>query len=371
MFKPAAIFCDHMVITHGREVRIFGTADEGETISARVENSRGECIGEGSAVSRDGRFLLCIPPMPVMTECTLCISGKNCKYEMSDVAIGDVFLAGGQSNMELELQNADEGQELIAKHNDPYLRFFNVPKQPVWNDAARAAEENCRWMTVAPGDCRDASAVAYFCAIKLRREQDIPIGIIDCYWGGTSASCWMDEEALGRTRAGQTYLNQYDAMYGHKSEAQFDAEMDEYTRTLVSYNQRVESLKKENPAITPSELNDKAGLYPWPPPAGCKSPYRPAGLVETMLKRVVPYTLTGAMYYQGEEDSSRPSYYEELLSSLITRWRELFMDENLPFINVQLPMWIAKGAADDKTWPIIRQAQHPVLRMLRHTRCWA
>lgn len=367
MFKPAAIFCDHMVITRGKEVRVFGTADEGETISARLDNSRGECLGEGSAVSRDGRFLLCIPPMPVTTGCTLQIFSTEQEYTISDVAIGEVFLAGGQSNMELELQNADEGQEILQNHFDPYLRFFNVPKQPVWNEEAEAAEMNCRWMAVTPGDCRDASAVAYFCGAKLRKELDMPIGIIDCYWGGTSASCWMDEEALLRTKAGQTYLHQYEALYGHKSEAQFDAELEEYNRTLSDYNSRVEALKKENPAITASQLNDQAGLYPWPPPSGCKSPYRPAGLVETMLKRVVPYTLTGAMYYQGEEDASRPSYYEVLLSSLIIRWRELFMDENLPFVNVQLPMFIAKGAADDKTWPIIRQAQHRVWRTLRNT----
>lgn len=367
MFKPAAIFCDHMVIAQGKEVRVFGTADENESICARVDNSRGECIGEGSTVSRDGRFLLCIPPMPVLTGCTLQIFSKGQEYTISDVAIGEVFLAGGQSNMELELQNADEGQEILKKHNDPYLRFFNVPKQPVWNEAAQEAESNCRWMAVTPGDCRDASAVAYFCGAKLRKELDMPIGIIDCYWGGTSASCWMDEEALSRTKAGQTYLHQYEALYGHKSEAQFDAELEEYNRTLSSYNERVEALKKEDPTITASELNEKAGLYPWPPPAGCKSPYRPAGLAETMLKRVVPYTLTGAMYYQGEEDASRPSCYEALLSSMIIRWRELFMDEELPFVNVQLPMFIAKGAADDKTWPLIRQAQHRVWRNLRNT----
>lgn len=367
MFKPAAIFSDHMVLCHGKEVRIFGCAPDLCEVSASVLSSGGECIAKGSDLAKDGRFLLCLPPMKPQTGCTLTLSCGDETKTIQDVAIGEVLLAGGQSNMELEIQNADEGPALIPVHNDPDLRFFNVPKQPVWNEAAIAAEEHSRWQVVAPDGCRDVSAVAYFCAMKLREKKHIPVGVIDCYWGGTSASCWMDEEALLRTRAGQFYLSSYQAMYGHVTPEQFDQAQKEYDARLADYNQRVNALKAENPAITPTELNEKAGLYPWPPPAGCKSPYRPAGLCETMLRRVVPYTLSAALYYQGEEDASRPNYYESLLSSLIIRWREFFMDEDLPFVNVQLPMFIGKDCPDDKTWPIVRQAQHRVWRTLRNT----
>lgn len=367
MFKPAAIFSDHMVLCHDREVRIFGYADTGKTISAGIDNCRGECIAQGSGIAREERFLLRLPPLPVQTGCCLRISDGRKTIRIEDVAIGEVFLAGGQSNMELELQNADEGLELLALHNDPDLRFFNVPKQPVWNEQAQQAEEQSHWAVVHPGECRDVSAVAYFCSLRLRKEKNIPVGVIDCYWGGTSASCWMDEEALLRTKAGQYYLSAYEAMYGHKTEMQFDMEAEQYQRSLDEYAQRVNAIKAEKPDVSPSELNELAGAYPWPPPAGCKSPYRPAGLVETMLKRVVPYTLTAFLFYQGEEDSSRPSFYEELLTSMIIRWRELFMDEDLPFIIVQLPMFISKGIQDDRTWAVIRQAQHRVWRTLRNT----
>lgn len=367
MFKPAAIFSDRMVLVRGREVRIFGEAENGAAISAVLKDGRGECIAKGSAVSRDGRFLLRLPPLEAATGLCLILSDGRDEKTYSDVTVGDVFLAGGQSNMELELQNADEGQQILKVHNDPDLRFYNVPKQPVWNEAAIKAENASAWKKVAPGECRDVSAVAYFCAAQLRKTKNVPIGIIDCYWGGTSASCWMDEEALRRTEVGQFYLAQYEAMYGHKSPEQFDLEQTEYDARLAAYNRRVEECKAKNPAITASQLNDEAGLYPWPPPAGCKSPYRPAGLAETMLRRVVPYSLTGMLYYQGEEDSSRPNGYEALLTSMVQRWREWFMDEELPFINVQLPMFIGKDAPDDKTWPIIRQAQHRVWRKLRNT----
>ena len=63
MFKPAAIFSDRMVLVRGREVRIFGEAENGAAISAVLKDGRGECIAKGSAVSRDGRFLLRLPPL--------------------------------------------------------------------------------------------------------------------------------------------------------------------------------------------------------------------------------------------------------------------------------------------------------------------
>ena len=100
-------------------------------------------------------------------------------------------------------QNADEGQDLIAAHDDPLVHYFNVPKKSVWDDDAIAAEAASSWERVRPGYARDMSAVAYFFARKLARTIDCPIGIIDCYWGGTSVTCWMDKEALEATAEGQ------------------------------------------------------------------------------------------------------------------------------------------------------------------------
>ena len=350
-----------MVLCRGKELRIFGEGSEGARVLARLGGR------EASAVVRNGRFLIHLPPMEAQTGLALILTDGETVIEYRNVAVGEVYLAGGQSNMELELQNADEGPARIASHNDPDLRFYSVPKQAVREDKDCVSEGITRWVTARPGACGDVSAVAYFFAVRLRERLNVPVGIVNCYWGGTSASCWIDEEGLNRTDAGQHYLSAYRALAGDKTVEQYDREMEAYNAEYQAWCARVDALREKEPNIPWVRINLEVGVCPWPQPAGPKSPFRPAGLVETMLKRIVPLALTGILYYQGEEDVSRASMYEALLSSLILRWRELFRDRELPFLNVQLPMFIANGEKDDGAWAVIRNAQANVWRSIRNT----
>ena len=125
--------------------------------------------------------------------------------------------------------------------------------------------------------------------------------------------------------------------------------------------------QKDNPGISWPEINETVGPGPWPQPDGRTSGYRPAGLAETMLKRVAPYTLTGFLFYQGEADTHHPELYRGLLMSMICFWRDLFLEASLPFLNCQLPMFIAKGEEDFRNWPPLRQAQEQVFQDMRST----
>ena len=361
MLKLAPLFGNGAVLCRNKELRIFGTAETGRKITVSL------CGRQGVCTARDGRFLALLPPLPAATGCTLTVSDGVDTVVSSDVAIGEVYLAGGQSNMELELQNADEGPQLIPLHNDPDLRYFNVPKRSVLNEDALQANAWSHWEKVAPGTARDMSAVAYFFAVRLRETLGVPVGIIDCYWGGTSVTCWMDEEALAQTSEGQRYLADYAALCGDKSMAQWQAEEDAFQAEMARWNGKVASLRRENPGITWPEISESAGPCPWHPPAGPGSPFRPAGLAQTMLMQVVPVALTGALFYQGEEDAARTHCYDLLMESLIRRWRQYFRDEELPFLFVQLPVWLAQGDTDKHDWARLRHAQEKVWRRVRRT----
>lgn len=100
---------------------------------------------------------------------------------------------------------------------------------------------------------------------------------------------------------------------------------------------------------------------------GPRSEYRPAGLYETMIQRIAPYTLAGFLYYQGEEDDKKPRSYYNLLSRLIRQWREDWHDDKLPFMIVQLPMFSNVGEENLTNWPLIREAQHRVYRTVKNT----
>ncbi|MBQ8556651.1 MAG: hypothetical protein IJ438_12390 [Clostridia bacterium] len=368
MFKLAPLFGNGAVLARGKEIRVFGTADEGVRLTAELTAADGTLLAKAACTSAEGRFLLRFPPQRAQTGCTLTVTDGTMLIVSGNVAIGEVYFAGGQSNMELELQNADEGKVLIETHLDADLRYFNVPKKSLWNGDAMQAEGWSHWESIRPGYGKDMSAVAYFFACKLREKLNVPVGIIDCYWGGTSITCWMDEEALARTAEGQRYMSEYAAQCGDKTIEAWQAEEDKFQAEMAEWNGKVDALKKERPEVTWPDINRICGECPWHPPVGPGSPYRPAGLVETMTKRVVPATLTGMLFYQGEEDAWRTEHYEVLLSGYIARMRELFCDDALPFLNVQLPVFInATDKEDNHQWGVLRRAQELVTSQTANT----
>ena len=361
MLKPASLFTDGAVLCRRKEIRVFGEVSEGLTVTVRLLSREGSLLGEGSARADGTRFLVSLPPQEAQTDCRLVLSTDGEQFEADDVAIGEVFLAGGQSNMELELRNADEGPEIIRQYNDPLLRFFNVPKQSVKGPAQQKAVEETRWHAVSPGTGGANSAVAYFFAAKLReRMPEIPVGIIGCYWGGTSITCWMDEATLRTDPEGTRYLEEYIALTAGKTMETWLAEEKQFQDTFGAWNLTVEKYKHEHPGAPWDDVVAACGLVPWNPPAGPGSPYRPAGLAETMVREILPVTLTAILFYQGEEDTTKTDHYDELLTLLIRTWRSWFMEDNLPFLFVQLPMWIDSGAADTFLWPKLRKAQAAV-----------
>lgn len=369
MFVPAPLFGDRCVLPMDRELRIFGRADDGALIRAVLSAADGTLLTCGETVAADGRFLCLMPAvMASQTGCTLMLTCESETIRCEEVAVGLVFLAGGQSNMELALWNADEGQELISRHDDSDLRYFNVPKSSVWDEAAEAAEAASHWEAIRPNVGGDMSAVGYFFAAKLRRNQHVPVGIVGCNWGGTSVTAWMDEEALLRTAEGARYLTEYRAQVGDKTLEQWRVENDAFQHGMDVWNAKVAEVRAAQPGVEWEEIERQAGKCPWFPPVGWGSQYRPAGLAETMLKRITPAALSGFLYYQGEDDTGRTTCYDVLLCSMIVRWRELFMNDQLPFINMQLPMHIEKGQAENYQWPVLRAAQQKTADLMANTR---
>lgn len=368
-FQVSPLFGDHAVLCRGKEIRLFGTAPEGANVIAELKNAQGRLLGRDTAPAKEGRFLLYLPPQEAQEGCTLAFSCGGEQVICRDILIGEVYLAGGQSNMELELQNADEGPELIRTHDIPQVRYFNVPKFARPGPEADEANRSARWHAVAPGWAKDMSAVGYFFAVKLHETLQTPVGVIDCYWGGTSVTCWMDGEALSRTAEGQRYVKEYDEQWAGKSMEDYLREEGAFFSGLDEWAKKADALKKAHPEYSTKEINALIGpCPPWNPPVGEGSPFRPKGLFHTMLERVIPAALTGVLFYQGEEDTWRTKRYDILLASFIQRLRELFVDETLPFLNVQLPMWIDAAAEKDSlTWPPLRLAQQLVSRQVAHT----
>ena len=366
--KPSALFTDGAVLCRRREIRIFGEAAEGARIRVVLTNAEQRVLAENEGETAQGRFLVTLPPQEARTGCRLTVSDGETAFTAEDVAVGDVYLAGGQSNMELELRNADEGPGIAAEFRDPLIRFFNVPRKACAGPEQQRVFDAVRWRAAEPGNSEYDSAAAFFFAMKMREKQpDVPVGIIGCYWGGTSVTCWMDEETLDSLSEGKRYLSDYAALCGNKTMAEYAKEEEAFFRGMDDWNRKAEAYRAGHPGCGEKEIVDALGPFPWCPPAGPGSPYRPAGLVDSMLRMAAPVSLTAVLYYQGEEDAGRTDHYDDLMIAMIRLWRRLFRNAELPFLFVQLPMWIDYGAADTFRWPLTRLAQAAVRDAVRNT----
>ncbi len=185
--RPNPLFGDHAVLQQGREVPVWGTGDEGERVTVEIAGRRAETVARG------GRWLVRLPELPAGGPYTLTIRGTN-TVTVQDVLVGEVWLCGGQSNMERQL-GPREGQKPIigweretAAANLPQLRQFLVPQKTSPVPVAEVAGE---WKVCTPDTAPDFTAVGFFFGRALQQSRGgVPVGLIHSSWGGTPAEAW-------------------------------------------------------------------------------------------------------------------------------------------------------------------------------------
>jgi sialate O-acetylesterase len=361
----AAVFSDNMVLQRDRYVPVWGSGKDGTVVTLSLGSAR------VSARVKDGVWEARLPPHEAGERGKLEIAGGGKRICFKNVVFGDVWFAGGQSNMEMELQNCKDGNEELARADNPGIRFYQPVKRAFVDRDFLHAERDCCWQVCRPDTAAALSAVAYFFARKVNAETGVPVGVINCSWGGTSASAWMSGEQLAKTAAGQRCLDDYEVLVNGKTDEQYDAEMAAYFDEWQAWDSRVRERQAKEPGVPWETLNSECGECPWPQPTGNKSPYRPTNLYHSMVRRIAPYALKGFLYYQGEEDELRAKDYGYLLCSLIDQWRTDWRDDTLPFLFVQLPMYASKKETVDGTvtdsWPVLREKQYKVSRVIANT----
>lgn len=359
----APIFSDHMVLQRGTNVAVFGNGAPGVSVRVCVPE-RG--ITTETTVGSDGKWRVTLPPANAGSACTLTVQSRTEKLSLSDVVFGEVWLAGGQSNMEFMLKDAKGGAEELAQCANSGVRYFQVPRN-TFVDAVYAQDfAKAHWETASPETTATWSAVAYLAAKELAEKLHVPVGVIGCNYGGSSVSCWMPESDLQAHAAGHAYLADYRNAAEGKTDAEMIAEYDAYLEYHSAWTQRMEKCYQEDGNMPWDEVIRRCGENRWPGPMGVKSPYRPAGMYHTMLRRIVPYTIRGVFYYQGENDDHRPETYATLLSIMIARWRQDFENDTLPFVLVQLPMFAYLDTPENGAWSKLREAQLRVSRTVKH-----
>ena len=361
--RISPVFSDNMVLQAHTPVRIFGSCDAGEKITVTIPE-----LSVSAAAFVDGeRWEAVLPPMEYADCVTVSVVSGGESVVFRNVAVGEVWLAGGQSNMEFELHSDKNGMSELSSCASENIRYYYTPKQPLVNEELFAAEENTGWMLPSETASWAWSAAAYYFAKELSRRLGVTVGILGCNWGGTSATAWMSREYLEHDDRLKPYLDDYDSAVEGRTDEEMIREYDEYTVYQADWEKRMQEYYAEHPLALWDDVLKICGENRYPGPMGMKNPMRPCGLYETMVKRVAPYTIKGVLWYQGESDDCRPEAYSTLLPAMIQCWRDTWKDDTLPFLIVQLPMFRYEGDPDYKHWAVIREAQLHTFRTVRNT----
>lgn len=360
VLKLATVFSDNMVLQREAEVIIWGEAEENTTVKGIICGQTSKCK------VKNGGFRLTFDSLEVGGPFQLEVSSENESIVVKNILVGDVWVAGGQSNMQLRLKDSANGQEYIKESNYPEIRYYEVPEIEYEDDKIRIPNLLDKgWQNFSKDNSEYFSAVAYHFAINLYKDLSIPIGIIDCDKGGTSAACWISEKYLAKDENVKiAYLDDYKKTIKNLTGEEEDRQIKDLHESQENYTKREVEYKKKYPQNTLEELQHDIGYVPWKPPIGRKSYLRPCGLYKTMLRKITPYTIKGILWYQGEEDSPNAKLYKSLFKSVIENWRQDFENENLPFVFVQLPMFNDENI---DTWQIIRDAQLYTLKNIKNT----
>ncbi len=185
------LFGDHMVLQRGKANVIWGWSRPGEEVRVELAAQSVTCVTRA-----DGRWEARFQPMILSGPQTLRITGPK-TVEFHDILFGDVWLCGGQSNMELGLQRARNGEKEVRNADHPRIRLFKVSSQVSYSPAAVVEG---RWKVCSPQTVMEDggfSAVGYFFGRKLEQELNVPVGLVEDCLGGTPAEAWTSPETVG------------------------------------------------------------------------------------------------------------------------------------------------------------------------------
>ncbi len=281
--KLPAIVSSNMVLQRNTTVKLWGWASANEKIVIKTTWLKKEI---NITADREGNWDTEVETTLSTTPQTITISSKESYIELDNVVFGEVWLCSGQSNMFQSLkgysgQPTFGSNRTIATSANPDLRLFTVHKKgsklPISN-----VDLYSGWDQANPNNVSNFSAVAYFFGKQLQEILDVPVGLIHTSWGGSMVQAWMSKDVL------QDF---------------------------------------EQIAIEDIDISKKTN-------------HIPTALFNAMIYPLIPYTIKGVLWYQGESNRLEPVYYKKLFPAMVKDWRAKWGIGDFPFYYVQIAPYL-------------------------------
>ena len=350
------IFGSHMVLQQEKPLVFWGWSDPNETITVALgpENQQAKA-------NERGEWKVTLPARKTGGPFALKVSGSS-TVVFDDVLIGEVWLASGQSNMEMGIGACRDGKEEIAAANHPEIRLFMVanrwtPEPQADLEAAKAGETKaegiwkvCSPQTIGEGGWGGFSAGAYYFGRELQQKLRVPVGLIDATWGGTRIESWTPPEGFAAVPALQ---KEYELVQlGDPRTARHQQRLEQ------TLNETEQWLSAARQALTGRTVVSKMPTYP----AELQPPHdvqHATALYNGMIHPLHPFPIRGAIWYQGESNSDEGRRYTERMKALVGGWRKVWGDNDVAFYYVQIAPYDYTGNGEriGEFWEAQAEAQ--------------
>ncbi len=341
----SSVFSDHAVLQRDIPVPVWGKAEPGAKLVVQFAGQEKPAIAD-----KDGKWSVKLDPLTASPESrTLTVKAEagSETAAIKDVLVGEVWLCSGQSNMGFALKGAIGGDAAIAAAGDNQLRLFNAHARAV--DTPQESIGGA-WAVDSAQSATGFSAVAYFFGKELRAKLGVPVGLIKSAVGGTVAEAWTPKGDLEANPTLKTLLDQQ----AKKLEA--------YPDQLAAWKKiEADEIKKWEAAVAKAKADKKPEpRKPTGPGDPATNNNRPFGLYNGSIAPLAPYGIRGAIWYQGESNSSRGKEYQTLFPALITAWRKVWGQGDFPFLFVQI-------TPHNGMSPEVREAQRITVQTTQNT----
>jgi sialate O-acetylesterase len=292
------VFGSNMLVQRGQPVRVWGKCHPHASVQVSLGSRQAAARAEA-----DGGWQVSLDPVPAGGPYTLTASAEDGTIILTNILCGDLWLCSGQSNMQWPVKDVSPIEQKAALIGRPNLRLCSIART---SSAQPLASAEIQWRVCTPESTRDFSAVGCFFAGELLNDPalvNVPIGVVDSSFGGTTCEAWIPEPGLANFKAEDLH----DSMFGIK----------------------------------------------------------PAHLYNAMIAPLGRTSFKGVVWYQGESNAANPESYPALLGTMVSEWRKQFGQPKLPFLIVQLPEYANLWGGF--YWPWIREMQAKAVQSIPDT----
>lgn len=329
------VFQSNMVLQRDKPISVWGWADAGEQVTVSFD-------GEQASVTaaEDRSWKATLPAVAAnATPQQMTVKGQSSTVVLENILVGDVWILGGQSNMEFELAKVENGNLEIVSANYPEIRILTVPygQGPELKKGFARLHEFSSWFgrhfrkgdwnVCTPDVARELSAIGYVFARRIHKASNVPIGVIDASRGGTTVETWTPLSVLRKmdSEPTQAKLASFD-----QAVAEWDPQAD-LEKRIAQHRSWIERQTKEGKPIPDNRKQQPNDLRPGP----IGNHNYPGHCYAGMIAPLSGLSVKGAIFHQGYnnafEGSVGADMYRDVFPQMITSWREAFNDPEMPF----------------------------------------